>query len=57
MIASKMRIWLTGKKQSVISRLTNDEQSEEETKAALEKAQEKLDEIVQKIIEKATFII
>ena len=29
-VASKMRIWLNGKKQSVISQLTSEKQSEEE---------------------------
>lgn len=56
-VASKMRIWLNGKKQSVISQLTNEKQSEEEQKAALAEADKRINAIVEKIVSKARFLL
>ena len=55
--AAKMRIWINAKKQRVIGRLTNDEQTEEEQSIALNQAEAEVNEIVDKIIEKASFLL
>ena len=41
-----MKIWLNGKKQSLISRLTNDKQNKDEVDASLLKAEQIIEEIV-----------
>ena len=52
-----MKIWLNGKKQSVISKFVNDSQSESEKKAGTDKSDEFLNEIVIKIEDKAKFLL
>ena len=51
-----MKIWLNGKKQSLISRLTNDKQNKDEVDASLLKAEQIIEEIVEKIKAKAVFL-
>ena len=51
-----MRIWLNGKKQSVIGSLIKEGQSEKEQKTVIENAELKIQDIVKKIVSKARFL-
>ena len=52
-----MRIWLNGKKQSIISKLTSDQQTQEEQASALVQAEQIIETIVEKIIRKGSLLL
>ena len=56
-IASKMRIWLNGKRQSLHSRYVREDQPEEEQAKGEKTVQEEVDKIVEKITSKGRLLI